>query len=270
MTPGIYEGMPFSKYQADPALNFSSLKLIDDCPETFFKERLNPDDPEERPTNTDEMKFGRAYHHFILEPSTFPNFFATVDKMTRRGADWEAIVAKAGSREIIFTEEYDRIIEMKKRLASHALFPGLIAKAKKEISVFWEKDGTPCKARIDIYQPELQAITDLKTCQSAHTKLFSNEIFRRLYYRQLAWYIDALTAHGLPVKASFIVAQAKDGYQIQIYQVPLELIELGRSENLLSFAQFQACSESNTWPGYPEEVVTVRMPDWKIREITGE
>lgn len=271
MEPRIVEGMPFADYVADPSLNFSSLKWMDDCPATFKSMFVDPEDAEERLPSTDEQAFGRAWHHYVLETKTFSSAFYVTPQITRRGAAWDAVLELAGNRQVLWEHSAEQVFQMARALGQHDIFPAIFKKSKRELSIFWEQEGTPCKARIDIWNPHLSILCDLKSARSASPKFFLREIFDRQYDAQLAWYRTALRAAGVSGQINVvIIAQGKvNGYQIMPYELSEEVLAAGEMENAARLKKYQQCKATDTWPGYPAVVYKVTLPEKKAREILG-
>lgn len=270
MEPKLIEGMSFADYVASPALNFSSLKWMDDCPATFRSMFLEPEDPEERPASTDDQVFGRAYHHYILENKTFSSEFYPTTKIARRGAPWDEVLKIAGGLQVIWDEDLETIVAMAAALGQHELCPGIFRGSKRELSIFWEQDGVPCKARVDLLNSKLGIFADLKSTRSAAPKFFLKEIIDRRYDAQLAWYREALRAVGFDKLSPMLIAQGKtNGHQVMVYELTAELLDVAALDNAARLKKYKICKERDEWPGYPSIVYKVTLPEWKAKEVFG-
>lgn len=258
---GVYEGLSALDYHAAPRLNFSTLKLMSDCPEQcFLKEKgLLPE------KDSDEMAFGRAYHSFVLTPKLFPLHYHVTEKIKRTGDAWDEILLSTGlSKDCIFWKEDEaKMKAMRQKLADHPAFPGLIKDSKRELTIYFTLQGLPCKARIDIYNPKLRMMGDLKTARSVTPTAFVSDAFRRNYHGQMAWYKLALESVGMPVDDVILVAQRKDpGFGVIQYLVTEKSLELGARGNTEMFFNYRVCVSTGIWPSYPEILYPLDPPDW--------
>lgn len=269
---GLYADVPFLTYQLDTGLNFSDLKQIDESPEHFHLSRMFRQD-----ISSDEMRFGRAYHHHLLEHKTFPSHYLITPKVRKAGENWDKLKlqAAAENREILFEEDFEIIQTMRKKLASHALVPGLIAGSKKELSIFWQEhhgEGNVerCKARIDCYNEKVNVLADFKTVESAHPRDFIKTLFSYKYDCQLAWYMKALRAVGIKPDSALIVAQSKKRpYSVMVYELDADTLAVAERENAERLDRFFTCKVAKAWPGYPEVAFKVRPPEWKMNKYFG-
>lgn len=270
---GLIPNMPFSEYAADGGLNHSSLKLIDQSPMDFMLYKTRDED-----TDSADKAFGRAYHHFVLEPATFASNFMVTKKIVRRGGEWEKIKSQAEieNKQIIWEEEYEIIKSMRKVLGAHPLVPGLFDGSDRELSCFWQELGASgkshrCKSRIDIFNRGLGIVADLKTTTSSHVKDFPKAIFDYNYDAQAAWYIRGLDKLGVPeIKNFLLIAQMKEEpYHVMLYSLTIDTILYGHQECDERFQKYDACMFSGQWPGYSEEPFVVRTPEWKVKRLMG-
>jgi hypothetical protein len=262
---GIYEDLPFAAYAASPRLNHSRLKLMADCPEQFklCQDGELPDD------DSDSMAFGRAYHSFILTPKLFKRDFLITEKIIRKGPAWEAVIAKALAlgileEDIHWLETEEKLLGMRDKLVKHSLFPGIVAGSKRELTVFWTMSEVGCKARIDIWNDKQSLLADLKTTRDCKPSFFADEVFRRSYHTQMAWYKLGLEALGQKAKDVVLIAQRKDpGFGLWPYQLLPELLDHGLEVVSDLFARYLAAVTADSWPSYPEVIYPVGLPKWK-------
>ena len=260
--PSVVEGMSYSDYSQVAALNWSSLKNIADCPAKFRVERLNP-----KP-RTDAMKFGSAYHTYVLERSLFRSQYKVVPKMVRRGKDYEAACQEAAvaGKELLWEEELEQIEAMARVFDSHAFVPGLMKDSLREVSIFWKRAGIKCKARIDIANPTLRILGDLKTTQCSRPEKFINQLATMGYDQQMAWYLDGLANNRIYMEACVIFGQSKDRpFGVWGYELKRDELVVSAREVDKLFSLYETCNESNHWPLYPEVLTQVEIPKF-IRE----
>lgn len=153
--PGVYLGVSNEDYHSDPAIGSSSIKTLLKSPlEYWYQSWMNPVRPEKNVTQA--MKFGTAYHTYMLEPERFfytikPGKTTTVEGCLAQG-------------------EMDAIEAMAAHIKRNAYHSALINKGYPEVSVFWvdPETGIPCKCRFDYWKPHW--VTDLKTTTDVSDK----------------------------------------------------------------------------------------------------
>lgn len=214
MTQVIYD-MPFEEYLAIDALSSSAIKTINVSVSDYVEER-------KQNKSTPSQNLGRAYHKRILEglmafqesyttPFDKSDFLCTVDdikdflvnngcnfKGVKSKSEFESLARELGgalysdavaqeTREIISQEIYDRINVFGQYLDSELLG------YKTEVTVLWDWDGVPCKARFDAVNEN--GIIDLKTFSNPNKAMLdvlpSRIISKYRYDIQALFYIEA-------------------------------------------------------------------------------
>lgn len=153
--PGVYLGLSNEQYHADPAIGSSSIKTLIKSPLAYwYNSWMNPVRPEKNVTQA--MKFGTAYHTYMLERDRFfynikPGKTTTVDGCLAQG-------------------EMDTIEAMAKQIERSPYHSALLKKGYPEVSVFWvdQETGIPCKTRFDYWRSHW--VTDLKTTTDVSDK----------------------------------------------------------------------------------------------------
>lgn len=146
--PGVYLGISNEDYHADPAIGSTSIKKLLKSPLSYwFDSWMNGMRPDKHVTPS--MKFGTAYHTYMLEPDRFfynikPGKTTTIEGCLAQG-------------------EMDSIEAMAAQIKANPYHAALLNKGYPEVSVFWidQETGIPCKTRFDYWKPHW--VTDLKT-----------------------------------------------------------------------------------------------------------
>ena len=151
-----------------------------------------------------------------------------------------------------------------------------------EKEVYFEQHGVDCKSKLDRivvdHDKKTVTIADLKTTSGVvygeckklktktgllfrdwHTTGFLFNCLQYSYYRQLAFYINAITAEypDYKVEAFIIAVDTKGSYDVAVYQLPEEWIKEGNKEIKSLLTEYKHYKETNNWntkKGY-EEVV---------------
>jgi exodeoxyribonuclease VIII len=156
-------------------------------------------------------KFGRAFHHAVLQPELFIS-------------EWEVVGGKTTTKAGAITEvEKADIMAMAE--AAKGLHRDLIS--HQECAFTWNIGKHRCKALVDgIYDNDW--LVDLKSTQNASPGSFSNEILKYKYHGQIAWYLNGILCNNLPLKGAAILAVEKVApYSSGFYFLDEEWVSLG-------------------------------------------
>lgn len=253
-----------AEYHARPELNNSAVKHLLKSPASY-QSYLS----EERET-TPAMLFGSAVHAAVLEPEVFSTDYIIIpeglDKRTKEGKATFADIEASGKTPLKF-DDYQKCLAIAKAIKKHRTASKLFEKGKAEVSVFSEVDNVPVKCRPDWLCADKRFIVDLKTTDDASENEFLKTISYYSYDIQAAWYMDCCNAAGIAVDAFIFVAVEKTApYLIGIYELDLASIEVGRSKGQRARSIWKHCTATDEWPGYPEEIITLSLPSWAMKE----
>lgn len=281
---GFYD-LPESVYRAAPGENWSTMKVIGKTPKKY---KHRKDNPKKR---TEAMKFGNMFHTVVLEPhllaeryTTFPETYKGKPTGWKKGDDlvdkpWRG---NATACRVWVAEKVGNGVECFKKVEinyakamSRELH--LLPDARKlldnadgyEVSCFWtdEKNGLPCKAKIDILKGG--QIGDLKKITAsgggAAWEAFSFTTRNLGYHGQAAFYRDGVTAvlkhlkQPLPKIPLFtwLVVEDEAPYDTAIYPImddpraeSYEWFVKGRELYDLYLWQIQLWREKGMWPSH--------------------
>ena len=208
---------------------------------------------------TEAMKFGTAYHHFVLEPETFDDVYFILDLLERpeptrsmnlaANKRWKEDIMLANvNKQLINSNDFDSIKCMAKELSTNNNIQDLFVGSEFEKIILWKnrESGVLCKGKIDIINEDKEFICDLKTCQTANPKVFKDTIVNRNYHRQAAFYLDAVG-----MKDYYIIAQEKVyPFAYCTYKLSDELIEEGRKEYQMLLNKFKTLNDGINFNHY--------------------
>jgi PDDEXK-like domain of unknown function (DUF3799) len=194
--PGVYFDLDEDAYHADVALGSGDIRrLAVDWSNFWWESRFNPlreeDEPESEP-----LIVGKAFHIAVLEgPNAFQRLYGptVLNGTTKEGKAERRDIVDSG-RIPIKARHYKRALAAAGMIRCNrylsAAFDGTIA---RELSVFWDDDGIPKKARLDTLKP--RAIVDLKSIVNRDDRAFVDHCRRHIAeYRlhvQARHYLDA-------------------------------------------------------------------------------
>ena len=138
------------------------------------------------------------------------------------------------------------------------------------MSLVWQEkiDGLviPCKARIDADAPNRPSgptIADIKTARDVTKHGFTRDMYRWGYHYKVAHYLRGARALGFDREYFCMIAVEKNPpYPCAIYEPRGWVVDsvMPRLEKLL--AAYQRIRIEDTFPGLPDEIQKVGMPDW--------
>lgn len=231
ITQGIYFGMPENIYHATPHLGSSSVKqLYASPPDYWFGSHMNPLRELEEDSNA--FRFGTALHHRILHGEAyFKAHYTPLSGGNKDGSieaqalkDWiasqggvpsklksdnERMVAQEFGTTLIAQKVYEKIMVAAQMILKNPHLAQAFVGGWPEVSVFWQEDGVPCKARFDYLKSG--AIVDLKSFASKQRitqvdKWITNDLYNYRYDLQAAHYMEAYVAMAGVVKAGAVYA----------------------------------------------------------------
>jgi len=263
----VYEGIPFEDYLRWHAVSQSQLKELARSPAHLRAKLSEPD------TDTDALRIGRALHAAVLEPAEFdsPARFGVIpdgtDRRTKAGKElWETI-ARSGATPIK-QDEYDRVVAMREALNAHTAAGTLLrTDGRAELSLVWTDPATGvlCKARHDRHAAAIGGgvVLDVKTTTDASPREFERTVFTFGYHRQGAFYLRGARALSLAVEHYAILAVEKVApFAVAVYRLNEGAIDAGDAEVGALLGRYKRCAAADAWPGYPEGVLDLALPDW--------
>lgn len=179
-----------------------------------------------------------------------------------------------GHRIVLEQEAWDRLHAMRDAIKAHpaanALFYGVEGWAER--SVYWTDPvtGELCRCRPDFWRKD-GVIVDLKSCLDASQEGFAKSIHNWRYHVQHPYYQDgvnlALEQSGntdiLPIKAFvFVAVESQAPHAVGVYMLDREAQELGRQQYRRDLNTLHQCNQTNTWPGYGDNIQNIGLPAW--------
>lgn len=225
MKNGIYFNLPEDEYFKENRLSSTDIRLILESPSAYwFNSNYNLLKKEK---NNDFLKSGKIYHAYILDRENFdknfkviPENISNLNKNSKEYKTWCALQDKP----LVNYQDF-KDMELNAEYLSQPgqlLYNDIFKNGWPEVSIFYEKDGIPCKQRIDYLK--LTQFIDLKTYLKSRNGDLNSFVSRYFYaykvYIQLFWYLeglkiakqfDVLEIHGTEKQIDFILEwQAQD------------------------------------------------------------
>lgn len=260
--------MSAEAYHALPYVSASRLKLLAKSPAHLKYSLENPT------AQTEAMRFGELVHTAILETDRFLNSIAVAPKVDRRTSigkkAWEDFQVENVGKIVIGAGELKQVEAIVESVKQHRVASLLVDKSKnKEVScVAQHSSGMILKARIDAIVRSASTVFDLKTTTDASPQGFSKAIYQYGYHVQGAFYLEVLKLLGMPLEhVCFIAVEKEAPYNVAVYRLSKEALELGRKQAEKLILKWQECERLNKWEGYGEGVLEISLPSWGTKEI---
>lgn len=252
------------EYSELEGIRRSDLWIIDRSP-LHFKYHM------EHPTEqTQALRFGSAYHKYVLERETFEDEYfilPDVDKRTKAGK--EALIEAERMNEGktgITQEEFEQIQEMRTMLVIDPNTRPYIeaiesGNARTEAAFCWidEETGEICKCKADIIiEGDNPTIVDLKTCQSCEDRKFQRSMRDFGYLFQVGFYTEGIDLCTMEKHSFTFIGQEKTPpYAPRLYHLEEAEIEVGKKKFHELLNKYHDCKIRDEWNGYEEEYLYV-------------
>ena len=257
-SPGVYEGISNADYHADPALGSTSLKTLATRTPTHYQWDKS------HPKFSDAFTLGTAAHSLILEDDASNVVPVAADNWLSKAAKEAKAAALAEGKQPLLTKEWLQVLSMRDAVMAHPGAREAFTGHKAEQSVFWDENGTMLKCRPDAWKPG--ALVDLKTTVNADPREFGKTAHNFGYHQSAAHYIDGVkAATGEELPFHFVLVEKTAPYLVSVVELDIEAINIGRQLNDRAKRIYRECTESKTWPGYPNADL-INLPMWAIYE----
>ena len=204
----------------------SRLKMfIDKCPKAFQHVIDNPIKA------TAPMKFGSAFHMYVLEGEEFTKHYAVEpDGIDRRTTLGKTTLLKfnenLNGREAISHKDFSLILNMTMELVDNEHYSLLSNCTQFEKIYLWKNElhDILCKGKLDAVNTRKKYIVDLKTTRDASPEAFKEIIINQKYHMQAAFYCDAL---GYKDYYIYAIEKSKP-HCMCVYKMSEDILKAGR------------------------------------------
>ena len=258
---GIYGDVPDTAYHADPhSLSSSGARAL-----------LQPGGPAKFKyaprVEKAEYDFGHVAHALILGEGSA---IEVIDADSWRTKDAKAArdKARAEGKVPVLRATFKSGEQLAQAAKTHPLGELLFAEGVPEQSAYWhdEQTGVRLRCRPDwITGGDRPFQVDVKTTKSAAPQDFAKSIADYGYHQQQAFYVDGLAARGVQTEFLFFAVEVTYPYLCSVIELPHDAVALGRSLNRAAIDLYADCTKHDHWPGYPEVIHRVALPDWVYR-----
>lgn len=230
---------------------------------------------------TEAMQIGLLVDKALLEPDRFKegvSHWVVPDGMklsTKEGIAWKKdhLGPDEGGLPRLKSDAAKDISGMIEKIMKHKQARAMVELAVKQESAFaFDKDtGLLRKCRSDMRLSDLDGrivVGDLKSTMpgGATSGIWSSHCARRGYHIQSVFYSDIYNDlfNGANPAFLFLVVERKPPYSVRVFQIDMEGRTAAREKCKRALEMFAKCKASGVWPGYREEIETIKLPSWEL------
>lgn len=282
--PGWHKDISNEDYHGGYGTSSSNLKIfLEKTAAHYHYEKTHYVDHQ-----TDTKDLGTAFHTLTLEPHKFDEDIVVrpASIKQRRGKEWEAFRADAGSRTIITVEQHNKALAMAARVREHPIAGILVEDLIVESSIYWwyknpnrwdEEDTNDykelMKCRPDGLTKSHPLAIDLKSAVGGGFTDFMKAMHNYWYHVSGAMYLEGINQceellkelhHFAIIGFIFIVCENEPPFEVSLYKLSQKDREFGSTlyhravRNLHEGRQLE-------WPGYDETIRDTDLPPWAER-----
>lgn len=156
-------------------------------------------------------------------------------------------------------------------LAHNTARPYFEVAVHREVSVFADVDGVPCRARFDALSDVTRSgvlAVDLKTTEDATKIGLESSVKRFGYDVQDAFYRDVHEAsEGHPIdRFVFVAVEKSPPHEVTVAMLPDMWVQMGRTKAAEARRIYAECTVTGVWPGYDTDLQILDPPAWAVIE----
>lgn len=274
---GVFSGITNADYHAGPGVSNSSQSGLDQSPMHRQHARSNFDSKKKA------LIEGTILHEYILEPHLIENWIVCSEDITIGTKGYIAQMEKNPGRTIVPEDVKEKLPKIREQIMKLPIMQIAMTDSRgyRELSAWWRcpETGLLCKARPDIFIPELRMIVDLKKTQSAAQHDFARSVADYDYHRQGPYHVDgfnhAMRQSGIKENEMdpgdsvdtwvMVAAEWEEPYGVRAWALGEKSFHLGTAEYRENLEKIAACEQAQEWPGYPLDIGTIEVPGWRFR-----
>lgn len=241
---------------------------------------------------TNAMRLGSGAHALLLEPEVFEARFCVMpdfhlselnlreaksqgesleDRRTESKAtkfykrEVAAFVAEYPDKTILTQQQYDQCLYAIESIWDRPKMRELVESSAKEVTVYGEILGVPCKGRLDLLNRKKYA--DLKSTLSVAKREFGRVFMSKRYDFKLAFYRELVRQNWGDVLDCEIICQELSGdFDNALVPVPAIVLDNAWGKVVEVMTEYKRCLETNRWPGVDggKDYYELDIPNWAM------
>lgn len=286
---GIIEGETKESYHECAAVGSHKLGDFVESPLLYQRRYLTKEAPLD--SRTKALAFGDAFHTLALEgeavfdsrhiilPDDAPDRPTAKMREAKkpkqetldRIAWWDDFTERAGNRIITSQADVDLAWKMLRAIRAKPTAVRLLSHGKPELTFRKQMASFPIQCRCDWYDDALDeyqrpTILDVKTIESLAD--FDHQFLKFGYYKQAGFYSlvvqSVVNPEGAYPRFYYVVCEKNEPFQVAIREPDQISLDIGRREVMRDLARLKACYDTGIFPGEPDEIKPVTLPEWKV------
>ncbi|WP_351122649.1 PD-(D/E)XK nuclease-like domain-containing protein [Shewanella sp. T24-MNA-CIBAN-0130] len=250
-------------YHSCIGVSTSKLKMFIQCPKKFKAHYIDCIIPR---TEKAYFDMGKAIHTLTLQPWLFASSYIeqAEDIKVRNGKKWDEFKAAAGNKVVLTKAQWAEMPIMRQSLENEPTALALTKGGVAEQSYFMRdvETGLIVKCRPDYKIGDL--IIDLKSAASAAVKDIRWNFKKLGYHIQDALYTEVSQAKEF----AFLVVESSAPF---VWVGPVAFDEEAKRFGYLKYRkalrELKQCMETDIWPGYTDEMVTIELNKFESDEL---
>jgi len=282
---GMYLGVPDEVYHALPYASFHRLAKVAFEGRTWAHYRAAL---EQEQKTTEAMARGTALHLAVLQPDVYSTRVVDGPVNSKTGAGYGYDTKTFADAQEILPDAL--LLPRETRYAVDGMANALRANAnilkllRAPDAHCYETTGIVdlpvlddlvlrCKFRPDLWIPGMRNISDIKSTKDASPLSFAKDIARYHYHGQAALYMHLSAALGYPIDCYGLLCVENEQacwtpqglrYGTAVYELEYDSIAAGWRSIVPVLTQAAQCYATNSWPGYPDDVLPISVPHWAM------
>lgn len=276
---GIVPNLPDAEYHSRPELSSTGARLLlpeyKGSPAKFQWAKTHP-------RTSRAFDVGHAVHAKVLGVGVgtveYPEEHLTPSgNVSTKAATvaWEEEQRAAGLTPVSPNEVASVNAMSEAILAHESARPLMEVAVNREVSVFAEVGGVPCRARFDALSDETRRgviAVDLKSGTDATSNGFTRDANKHGYDVQEGFYRDVhRMATALEIAEFWFIVLEKAGpYEVGVRALTPEWVAMGRAKAARAREIFAECTATDVWPGYSTKPEYVAPPTYAVIDFEME
>ncbi len=217
---------------------------------------------------------GTAVHIAVLEPDKFDNEVIKCGK-NRMTKEYKELKKNKQSNQVIVTDiEYDKCLRIRDSVHQKSEINKLLVSdnGQSEISAFAKDPRTKLKLKTRpdraVMGSQSDILLDLKTTQLADEDSVVRSIARYGYHIQEAFYrhVWQLATNKKVSRFVFLFVEKEPPFACCLYEIPESFLDEGIACMNIALDRYKEAEEIGKYPDYPNEVVSLKIPNWAYKE----
>jgi len=242
----------------------TGLDYIERSPLDYWWKFVNPQrDPYVKSKDT---LFDEALRMSVFQPELFAGHYVQYSRKDERSqiaksenAAMQRATAERG-QEIMSPSDFQKITEIRQSLLNHSACKEIIGNGTVGQAVRFTASDVEIKLLPHWIYAESVVIylyTDTDPSETGFIKNCANS----KHYKRAALQMDALGVEEF----IFIVCGKESPHKIGVYQLDDRAVNFGREQYLKNCEVYAQCLKSNIWPGPPQRIEVVSLPEWALK-----